>query len=156
LLTVVVFISVPVQAKTTVGWVENAVIYPGNILVKAKVDTGARHSSLHCECKTIVKKDGERYIRFSIKNFKGKRVELERKVYRVATIKRHHERRQQRDVIKLAICLGNTLKQVEVNVVDRSGFNYQLLIGRSFLKNDFVVDPALKFVHAPQCQPPSQ
>ena len=47
---------------------------------------------------------------------------------------------QQRLVIELEISLGEIKKLTKVNLVDRSHFNYQLLIGRSFLKPHFLVD----------------
>ena len=52
----------------------------------------------------------------------------------------------------LGICLGNVYKEVEVNLEDRSKFNYQLLIGRSYLKNSFLVDASATFTLKPNCQ----
>jgi hypothetical protein len=42
-------------------------------------------------------------------------------------------------------------KEVEVNLEDRSKFNYQLLIGRSYLKNSFLVDASATFTLKPNC-----
>ena len=52
----------------------------------------------------------------------------------------------------LGICLGTIYKEVEVNLVDRSHFNYQLLIGRNFLIDSFLVDPSLTFSTKPKCK----
>jgi len=76
-------------AKEVVGWVETVKIYPGGILVKAKLDTGAKTSSLDCECITPFKRDGKDWLSFSVKNHEGVIVRLEKPVTRVARIKRH-------------------------------------------------------------------
>jgi len=52
----------------------------------------------------------------------------------------------------LGICLGSVYKEVEVNLVDRSNFNYQLLIGRNYLANSFLVDPSLTFSTKSKCK----
>ena len=139
------------ESKHVVGWVERVAIYPGDLVVRAKIDTGARTASLNCECVQHFKRDGEEWVRFTVVNTKGKSISLERRVVRTATIKRHFGGEQHRPVIRLGICLGGVYEETEVNLVDRSGFNYQMLIGRNFLKEDFVVDPARTFLSDPRC-----
>ncbi len=141
-----------VSAKEVVGWVEKARIHPGGLVVKTKIDTGAKTSSLHCECSTIIKHNGETWVRFTLINYDGEKTTLEKKVERFATVKRHFGKAHERPVVKLGICLGHTYKEAEVNLIDRSGFNYQMLIGRSFLREDFLVDPSATFVAKPECK----
>jgi hypothetical protein len=139
-------------AKQVVGWVENVKVYPGGITVKAKVDTGAKTSSLDCECIKPFKRDGRDWLSFSVKNHKGEVVRLEKPVMRVARIKRHFGEEQVRYVVKLGLCLGTVYREAEVTLVDRSGFNYSLLVGRNFLGDDFLVDPADTFINKPDCK----
>lgn len=140
-----------VYAKSVVGWVEKAVIMEGNIPIKAKIDSGARHSSMHCGCEIFTKKDGSKWARLSVENYNGETAEIETKIVRQAKIKRHDGKRQIRNVIKLTLCLGNVAKEVEINLINRDGLNYQLLVGRSFLKEDFLINTAKKFLHEPRC-----
>ena len=51
----------------------------------------------------------------------------------------------------LSICLGAILKTAEVNLIDRAGFDYPMLIGRSFLGEDFLVNPGERFLLEPSC-----
>jgi hypothetical protein len=139
-------------AKQVVGWVENVRVYPGGITVKAKLDTGAKTSSLDCECITPFKRDGKDWLSFSIKNHQGNIVRLEKPVTRIARIKRHFGKEQKRYVVKLGICLGSVYREAEVTLVDRSGFNYSLLVGRNFLKDDFLIDPSTSFLNQPECK----
>lgn len=145
-----------VLAKEVVGWVENVKIYPGKVMVKAKVDTGAKTSSLDCACITPFKRDGKQWLSFSIKNHEGDIVRLEKPVARIARIKRHFGKEQKRYVVKLGICLGSVYRETEVTLVDRTGFNYYLLVGRSFLRNDFLIDPSRTFINSPDCQRTAQ
>lgn len=140
-----------IAAKEVLGWVENARIYPGGIELKAKLDTGAKTTSLGCECFNFIGRNGEKWVRFTIKDGIGTALTLERKIERMVKIKRHFGDSQERPVIKLGICLAGTYRQTEVNLVDRVGMNYQLLIGRSFLEKYFIIDPATTFTKKPQC-----
>ena len=152
LLSMTAFLSA--GAKEVVGWVEKAVVYPGTLEIKAKVDTGAKTSSLNCQCINPIKRDGKDWVSFSLKNEDGETIMLEKPIHRIARIKRHFGDQQVRYVVMMGICLGDTYREAEVTLVDRSGFNYQMLIGRNFLQDDFLVDPSATFLKQPGCLDP--
>ena len=140
------FASIPTvhssgKEKQVVGWVEVVTLLPENLQVKAKLDTGARNSSLNATNIVEFKRQGETFVRFELTNWKGRVETKEAQVIRVAKIKQHND-----------LCLGNIFKQVEVNLVNRSNFNYPMLIGRSFLKGDFVIDPARTYTVPANCR----
>ena len=140
------------QEKLVAGWIENVGVYPGNLLIRAKLDTGARHSSLNAKEIKKFERHGETWIQFYVVDRRGKKYHFEQKVHRYAKIKEHGAAPDSRPVILLGICLGSVYKEVEVNLEDRSNFNYPLLIGRSFLKGSIVVDPSAKFTTKPECK----
>lgn len=144
--------ALPAEGKEMVGWLEKVRIYPGNLVIHAKLDTGARNSSLNASHVTVFEREGEQWVRFDVKSRYGKTVTIERKVERAVKIKRHGAKPNKRFAIRLGVCLGNSYKEVEVNLADRSGFLYQMLIGRSFLAGSFVVDPSAKYVTKPNCR----
>jgi hypothetical protein len=144
--------ALPAEGKAVVGWLEKVRIYPGNLVIHAKLDTGARNSSLNASHVTVFERDGEQWVRFDVSSRYGKTVTIERKVQRVVKVKRHGAKPQIRFAVLLGICLGDVYKEVEVNLVDRSGFIYQMLIGRSFLAGNFIVDPAAKYTSKPNCK----
>jgi hypothetical protein len=121
------------------GWVERAILFPDGLPVHAKLDTGAKTTSINAVDPVFFTRDGRRWVRFSLTNRQGQTVILEQPVVRVATIKRHFGRTQERPVINLDICIGEVRKTVEVSLVDRTGLNYQLLIGRNFLGSTLLV-----------------
>ncbi|MEJ2508599.1 MAG: RimK/LysX family protein [Gammaproteobacteria bacterium] len=140
------------NGKDIVGWVENVRLFPGNVEVKAKLDTGAKMSSLSCNCLRPFERDGEQWIGFQIETKNGKLASFERKIVGHIKIKRHFGRVQRRPVVELGICLGNVYKVTRVNLVDRSGFRYNMLIGRDDMQGHFVVDPGETFQVKPRCK----
>lgn len=50
------------EVKQVVGWVEYATIYPGNFKIKAKLDTGARNSSLNAVNIVEFERGGEAFV----------------------------------------------------------------------------------------------
>ncbi len=139
------------RAKEIVGWTENVYLYPGHFELKAKVDTGAETSSVNCECHSFFERGGASWVRFSIVSSQGALMTLERKIVRIAKIKRHYGGVQERPVVKLGVCLGSVFREVEVNIVDRSGLEYPMLIGRKFLGDKFLVDTKEQFINPPHC-----
>lgn len=133
-----------IGSKLVLGWRERVRLVPENLVVEAKLDTGADSSSLHVpELATFVK-DGKKWVRFAVTNREGTTKTFERAVIRVAKIKRHFGERQERPVVLMRLCAGAYCGEAEVNLVDRSRFKCQLLVGRSFMGGSMLVDPAVE------------
>lgn len=137
--------------KQIVGWVEKVRVSPGNLVLEAKMDSGADNSSLGVPDVEEFKRDGEKWVRFELINEIGQKAVIERRLVRTAKIKRHIGPRQQRPVVRLGICVGNYYKEADVNLVDRSRFKYPLLIGRSFMADKLIIDPSVQFTLEPGC-----
>jgi len=138
--------------KEIVGWSEHVYLFPGHIELKAKVDTGAESSSVNCECHSFFKRDGASWVRFSILTSEGDPVTLEREIVRTVKIKRHYQKIQERPVVKLGICLGGVYRVTEVNIVDRSGLEFPMLVGRNFMDDKFLVDTKAQYINPPHCE----
>lgn len=153
ILTLAIF-ALPLSAmdKQIVGWVERVRLQPGNVLLEAKLDSGAEYSSLDATNITEFTRQGEKWVRFNLNNHNGKVVPMESKLIRYAPIKRHYGKSQRRPVIKLQVCIGNFSAETQVNLVDRTGFIYPMLIGRKFMEGHLIIDPALKHTVEPACQ----
>lgn len=137
--------------KHPVGWVEQAAITENHFLLHAKIDSGADNSSINTVNPVYFEQSGQRWVKFSITNREGQSIELSQPIVKTTRIKTKSGGYQQRDVIELPICLGRIKKSVPVNLVDRSHFRYQLLIGRSFLRPDFLIDSDSKYLSPPKC-----
>jgi hypothetical protein len=138
-------------AKEVIGRLERVGINHGSLILEAKIDTGAKNSSLNATNYHLSRKEGEIWVKFDVTNPEGKTVTLEKLVVRFVKIKRKEANIQQRPAILLDVCIGKVVKEVEVNLVNRSNFDYQMLIGRSFLRGDFIVDVVNSFTIEPRC-----
>ncbi len=138
-------------AKPVAGWVERAMLLPDRVILHAKLDTGAETTSINSAGRKFFKRDGKRWVRFSLTSRRDRTITLERPVVRVATIKRFFGLSQNRPVIELTICIGPVRKTVEATLVDRTGLDYQLLIGRNFLGDDLLVSSGSTYRLTPNC-----
>ncbi len=145
------------REKTTVGWIEMVEILPEHLSLPAKIDTGADNSSLNVSNAEEFMKGDKEWIRFSIETDgseegEDEKITFERPIVRYAYIKRKGASRQKRAVVLFDLCLGNIYKQnVPVNLADRTGFKYPMLIGRTFLKGAALVDSELTHTQPPSC-----
>jgi hypothetical protein len=139
------------DSPQVVGWIEKACIRSGELVLPAKVDTGAVTCSLHAPDLIEFERDGERWVTFTIVDGSGKQAVIEEKIVGMRKIKRHFGQFQDRPVIRLAICVGNIHKTSEVNLVDRTGFEYPLLIGRNFMDDCLIVNPSVTYTVEPSC-----
>ena len=140
------------QDKLIIGWIENVRIFPESFLMAAKIDTGADNSSLNVSEVSEFLRDEKRWVRFAVKTVEGGTLYLEKPVVRYAKIKRKGTDPQRRPVVHFDLCVGNVYKRnVPVNLTDRSKFKFNMLIGRSFLKDSAIVDSSLTYTVEPHC-----
>ena len=145
--------SLPADAKglTVVGWVERVTLHPGNVTIDAKIDTGAVSCSLHATDIVEFRRNGHTWVRFSTIDHKDRRVTLEAQVVGKRKVKRHFGEYQSRIVVRMGVCLADVFRGTDVNLVDRSGFDYPMLIGRHFMAGRIMVNPAVIFTQEPRC-----
>lgn len=159
---IAVFLSANAVAREKVreeqifGWIEHALVSREQVEMKAKLDTGATTSSLHALNIHRFKRNGKRMVRFDIEDpERGVVVTLERPLSRKVRIKESDTGEySNRPVVELWVCIGNVGKRIEVNLVDRSHFNYPFLVGRNFLAGEILVDADDTFTQTPSCELP--
>jgi hypothetical protein len=125
----------------------------GSVLA-AKLDTGAKTASLSARNIKRFKRNGETWVRFNLGTDDEAAAPIEKPLARISKIKRRAgdfdpdegKTYTARPVIELDVCMGETLRTIEVNLTDRSAFQYPLLIGSEALKRfGALVDPSLKY-----------
>lgn len=137
-----------VKEKLVMGWLETVFLQPANLRVTAKLDTGAKTSSVHAGKVEHFERDGVPWVRFVfIASEDKKSLKIERPLVRTAVIKERQSRSSTRDVVKLTICKNGRLYETEFTLNDRSNFNYPILLGRSFLAEVALVDSSATFLY---------
>ena len=110
--------------------------------IKAKIDTGAYTSSIHCQNPRIISSTPKK-LAFSILD--GKAHEREYKEFVVddfseRDIKNSFGQVERRFIIKTTVLIFNRTIEVEFSLSDRSNMKHPILLGRKFLQTRFVVD----------------
>lgn len=136
-----------VGEKLVMGWLETVFLRPMNLHATAKLDTGAKTSSVHASKIEHFTKGGTPWVRFEFVASKGKdAIKIERPLVRKAVIKERLSRSSTREVVMLSICKNGKEYETEFTLNDRSNFNYPMLLGRSFLAGVALVDSAETFL----------
>ena len=152
------FLFQPVQAQQeTLGWIENVRLLSWDTKVRAKLDTGARTSSLYAINIEPFDKEGEPWVKFTLPKSairtEGKKqdIHMEKPVIRETKIKEHVGESVDRYVVEIELCINGKNYTTPVTLADRSNFNYPLLLGRNILKNHFLVDAGKTFTSTKSC-----
>lgn len=140
------------DTKHIIGEIENVRLVPPNIILKARIDTGAKTTSVDARNITPFERDGKQWVRFTCIDGEKEHI-IERKVRKTVLIKRHGEESQDRYVVNMRIVLGEVSQLVPVTLNDREAYLYPVLIGRNFLRDYFIVDVAKKHQFEPMVLP---
>ena len=132
------------DAKSIIGAIENVRLIPPNIVLKARIDTGAKTTSIDARNITPFERDGKKWVKF-VCYYAKKEHTIERKVIKTKLIKRHGEESQRRYVVNMRIVLGDVSQLVQVTLNDRENYTYPILIGRNVLRDYFIVDVSKKY-----------
>jgi len=124
-----------------VGAVEWVAVGRSELMMEARIDTGADTTSIHADRIQLIEKDGRRYVRFVlVEPETGRQVRQELRLRRRVLIKQSNGLRDRRFVVRMWVAVGNTRSHIDVNLTDRSDFEYPMLIGRNFLTDSLIVD----------------
>ncbi|WP_336645600.1 ATP-dependent zinc protease family protein [Microbacterium sp. USHLN186] len=138
------------HSNTPTGWRE-WVGLPGLGIewIKAKVDTGARTSSLHAFDVVEFERDGEDWVRFSVHPWQDSTADAvvhEARVHDRRAVRSSSGHSEHRVVIVTSVRLVGHDVDAEVTLTNRDEMGFRMLIGREALRQGFVVDPARSYV----------
>lgn len=134
-----------------IGWRELVALPElGLRRIPAKIDTGARTSSLHATILEEYEREGLRYIRFGV-DFPQQHVRQVCEAVHVEWrgITSSNGETQLRRIIKTPLKIGGLRFRAEISLADRSDMRFPMLIGRSSLRRRFVVDSGHSWLQSP-------
>jgi hypothetical protein len=117
--------------------------------IKAKVDTGARSSSLHAFGIETDLRAGQTWVRFEIHPWQhSSRSPLvaEAPVLEFRDVKSSSGTVQHRPVIRTLLRLGAIERPIELTLTRRDEMGFRMLLGREALRGQFLVDPGRSFL----------
>lgn len=140
------------ENKIIYGYVEKATLVDKNIVLSAKLDTGAKSASLNAIDIEEVDQNGVAFLRFTVPTKKGNTVFLAEYIGKVHIKVRAGENIHakqspiKRPVVLMKIRMGSLERTIPVNLTNRKRFIYPLLLGRDAIKAfSGLVDPASTF-----------
>lgn len=135
------------ENKLVLGEKEWVRIVPLTRNLKARIDTGAKTSSLSASEIEPFEKEGKSWVRFRIEHKRYQSILLELPVERKVKILQSSQIGfEKRYVVKIPLSLGNVTEMTEFTLRDRSHLAFPILIGRSFLDKNAIVDVSQEFV----------
>lgn len=135
-------VSLPV-----IGWRERVALPDlGISSLDARIDTGAKTSSLHAVDIEEFEQDGAVFVRFSVAAADSSPLVCEAPLIETRRIRSSNGESSLRPVIQSTIRLAGCEFPVELTLTDRSRMKYAMLIGRSALRGRFLVDVSKSFV----------
>jgi ribosomal protein S6--L-glutamate ligase len=132
-----------------VGWREWATLPELDVpLIKVKLDTGAKTSSLHAYDIKIIKNGGKEYAEFIIHPLQ--RDDIICQTARALIIDRRNVKSsnghvEERIVIRSPIKIGSLICDIDITLTNRDIMNYRMLIGREAMSN-LLLNPTKSYI----------
>ncbi|MDY8134667.1 30S ribosomal protein S6--L-glutamate ligase [Aquimarina sp. 2201CG5-10] len=116
--------------------------------IKARVDSGAKTSSIQANNIKLIHKGIEEWVRFEVNPIQDNRsitIRCETKLYDKRVVKSSSGIAEERFVIKTPVTLGQTTFDIELTLANRDAMEYRMLLGREALIDRYIVNPSISF-----------
>lgn len=134
----------------TIGWREWASLPALGIdRIKMKIDTGARTSCIHAFRIETFETGGEEWIRFwvhPIQDDTETEICCEARVKDQRMVSDSGGHREMRHVIETPLLIDGKTFPVEITLTNRDNMKFRMLLGRTAMKNRFMVDPSASYL----------
>lgn len=139
--------------KNIYGYIEHVTLLDKDLVLPAKLDTGAKSASLNAEKIHEVKINGKTYLNFIVPSKVGD-IHFQAEYIGNVNIKSRTgeklnplaKKTINRPVVLMNVKLGSKQRLIRVNLTNRKRFIYPLLLGReAIIDFNGIVDPTLKY-----------
>ncbi|MGY5351419.1 30S ribosomal protein S6--L-glutamate ligase [Wenyingzhuangia sp. IMCC45533] len=117
--------------------------------IKARIDSGAKTSSIQATDISTFKKNKETWVRFNVQPLTENRsisIECESKVVGTRIVKSSSGIPEKRYVITSPVTLGNETWDIELTLTNRDTMEFKMLLGRQAMDNKIIVNPSEEFL----------
>jgi hypothetical protein len=136
-------------AKKLIGWREKVDLPEWGVKnVLAKIDTGAKTSAIHVENARHTKPGKVAFDVVRSRKKNAKRTTVEADIVRETRVKSSSGHANERIVVATTMRIGDHEKRIELTLVSRPHMICRMLVGRTALEGDFLVDVSLRHTGA--------
>jgi hypothetical protein len=136
--------------KVVLGWREWVALPELGIgAVRAKVDSGARSSALHVDAHWRFVEGGAPWVgfRMSPDGLRGPAIEAAVPILDEREVIDSGGHRTCRMFVRTQLRLAGIEREIDMNLSDRRGMLFPMLLGRTAMARVFTIDPARSFLH---------
>ncbi len=113
--------------------------------IKARVDSGAKTSSIHASNIEVFGKKGVDWVRFEVDPIQDDSsilIKCEAKLVRTKRVKSSMGTSEERLMIRTALTLGEDTFSIRLTLASRDTMNYRMLLGREALNGRYLINSA--------------
>ena len=117
--------------------------------IKARVDSGAKTSSIQASKIKIFSKGMEDWVRFEVNPLQDNRsisLLCQAKLVDVRSVKSSQGISEERPVIKTPVSIGGKVIEIELTLANRDTMEYRMLLGREAIGGRYLVDSSQSFI----------
>ena len=134
----------------SIGWREWVALPELHISrIKAKVDTGARSSSLHAYDIEVFSRGKRDFVRFTVHPVQR---ETRTTIHCVAELHEHRHvksssgHREYRPIIRTSVTIGSESWPIDLTLTTRDAMGFRMLLGREAIRTRFLVDAGRSYL----------
>ncbi len=116
--------------------------------IKARVDSGAKTSSIQANKIKIFSKGLEQWVRFEVNPLQDNRsisILCQAKLVDTRNVKSSQGISEERPVVKTHVNIGGNIQEIELTLANRDTMEYRMLLGREAINERYLVDPSKSF-----------
>ena len=114
--------------------------------IKARVDSGAKTSSIHAFNIKRFRRDGAAWVSFEVHPIQKNRrtvIRCERPIFDKRAVKSSSGESESRYVIMVPIELGGKVWEIQLTLANRDTMGFRMLLGREAMNGRMIVDPSI-------------
>lgn len=117
--------------------------------IKARVDSGAKTSSIQATNIKVFVKGAQEWVKFEVNPIQDNRsiaINCEAKMIDRRIIKSSSGIAEERFVIRVPVKIGENTFDIDVTLANRDTMEFRMLLGREALNNRYIVNPAENYI----------
>lgn len=116
--------------------------------IKARIDSGAKTSSIQATHIRRFKRGGESWVSFEVNPLQDNlsfSIQCESKIIDTRMVRSSSGISEKRFVIQVPVSIGKNTFEIELTLANRDGMDFRMLLGREAMQDRFLVNPSTRY-----------